>query len=85
MKDKHLKVKGIEYKIVDESWTDHAAEVRHRDYVVYRLDAGKWRRLHAPNCYETDYHQAESSIPGLYAQKRCPTCGHSHTVRTVPY
>ncbi len=79
MKDTHLTVKGIQYKIVDESWEDRTYEVDHPCHVIYRLDDGKWEKIGET----TDSWNAESYIPGLYERKQCPTCGHWDTERTT--
>lgn len=84
MNDKYIMVDGIQYKIVDESWEDRAAEVYHTDYVVYRKTAERWERFSPKTCYETTYHEAEAQIPGLYVQEKCPTCGHWETKRSIP-
>jgi hypothetical protein len=79
MNDKHLTVKGIKYKIVDESWEDRAYEVHHNQYVIYRLKGNKWEKIGET----TESWNAESYIPGLYVREKCPTCGHWETKRTI--
>ena len=75
MKERHLTFGGVQYKIVDESWEDRAAEVYHNYYVIYQFKDDKWKQIGET----TESWSADSYIPGLYYQEKCPTCGNWET------